>query len=287
MSTRSVTSHRILDGKAVAARLRAELAGEVAAMRQRGTHPTVAVLLVGDDPASQVYVRNKQRACGEVGIGFRLQRLPTAATETDVLAHIRELNADRTVHGILVQLPLPRGIREAACIQAVAPEKDVDGFHPLNVGLAAQGEDAFQPCTPLGVMRLLAETGIPVAGRHAVVVGRGAVGRPLADLLVRAHATVTICHSKTRDLPTLTRQADLLFACAGVPRLIRADMVQPGAVVVDVGIHRLTDGSLCGDVDFEALRGVAGCITPVPGGVGPMTVAMLLANTVRAALRAG
>ncbi|MDH5526329.1 MAG: bifunctional methylenetetrahydrofolate dehydrogenase/methenyltetrahydrofolate cyclohydrolase FolD [Nitrospirota bacterium] len=273
----------ILDGKAIAARIRQQVAERAGKLAMRGITPCVAVILVGENPASEVYVRNKERACQEAGIAFRLTRLPASAVETEILEAIRGLNADPAVHGVLVQLPLPGHINENRCIDAIDAAKDVDGFHPWNAGLVARGEAVLAPCTPLGVMRLLAESGIPVAGKHAVVVGRGAVGRPLADMLVRADATVTVCHSKTVDLAAHTREAELLFACAGVPRMIKADMVRPGAVVVDVGIHRADDGKLCGDVDFDAVRQVAGAITPVPGGIGPMTVVMLLANTVQAA----
>lgn len=284
---------QLLDGKALAAEIQAEIAARVAAFRARtGMQPLLAAVLVGDDPASQVYVRNKERGCAKVGIGSRLVRLPSATTQADLLTIVQGLNADRAVHGILVQLPLPKQIDPTAILDAVDPAKDVDCFHPDNVGRLAQGRPRFLPCTPHGCQQLLVRCGIPVAGRHVVVVGRSEiVGKPLGLMLVQksstlgpagANATVTICHSQTADLPAITRSADILIAAIGKARFITAAMVQPGAVVVDVGINRTPEG-LCGDVDFEAVAEIASAITPVPGGVGPLTISMLLENTLRAA----
>jgi methylenetetrahydrofolate dehydrogenase (NADP+)/methenyltetrahydrofolate cyclohydrolase len=274
---------QIIDGKAVAAGIRADLARQVAGLAARGVTPGLHVVMVGDNAASAVYVRNKSKACAEAGIACQIHRLPEQTPQADLLALVHGLNADPAVSGVIVQLPLPDHMDEAACLGAVAPEKDVDGFHPVNLGRLLGGEPAFVPCTPAGVMRLLEAAEVPVAGRRAVVVGRGNVGLPLAVLLTRADATVTVCHSKTRDLGEITRTAEILVAAVGRPAVIGADLVRPGAAVIDVGINRLEDGRLAGDVDFEAVGRVAGWITPVPGGVGPMTVAMLLANTVRAA----
>jgi methylenetetrahydrofolate dehydrogenase (NADP+)/methenyltetrahydrofolate cyclohydrolase len=275
---------RILDGKAAAAALleglRAEVAVAVAAGRAQ---PGLATVIVGQDPASQVYVRNKRRACEKVGLANVHHELPAGAGQARLLAVIAALNADPAVHGILVQLPLPRGhdYDEHAVLAAIAPAKDADGFHPLNQGALLQGRPAPLPCTPRGVMHLLAGAGIELAGKHAVVVGRSnIVGKPVALLLLREHATVTICHSRTRDLAAVVGAADVLIAAVGAPRLVKGSWIQPGAVVVDVGVNRLPDGSLCGDVEFEEAAARASWITPVPGGVGPMTIAMLLRNTV-------
>ncbi len=280
---------RLLDGKAASAALldalRAELAAGVSAGRPR---PGLATVIVGDDPASQVYVRNKRRACEKVGLTNHHHELSAVAGQTALLKLLAALNADPTVHGILVQLPLPRGgdYDENAVLAAIAPEKDADGFHPLNQGALLQGRPAPVPCTPRGVMHLLAGAGVELAGRHAVVVGRSnIVGKPVALLLLREHATVTICHSRTRDLAAVVGTADVLVAAVGAPRLVKGSWVKPGAVVVDVGVNRLPDGSLCGDVEFEAAAARAAWITPVPGGVGPMTIAMLLRNTVDLAWR--
>jgi methylenetetrahydrofolate dehydrogenase (NADP+) / methenyltetrahydrofolate cyclohydrolase len=279
-------SASLIDGRAIAATLRGELDLRVARLRERGIVPGLAVIIVGDDPASAIYVRNKARALREAGMRSEVHALAADVGEAPLVAFVRKLNADPAVHGILVQLPLPRSIDSHAVIEAIAPEKDVDGFHHFNVGSLVSGEPAFYPCTPWGVMKMLEHEGVPVEGVHAVVVGRSAiVGKPMALLLLNAGATVTICHSKTRDLAAMTRQGDILVAAVGRPRLIRGDMVKPGAVVIDVGINRLADGTLAGDVDFDAARAVASRITPVPGGVGPMTIAMLLANTVKAAER--
>ncbi|HEY1784707.1 MAG TPA: bifunctional methylenetetrahydrofolate dehydrogenase/methenyltetrahydrofolate cyclohydrolase FolD, partial [Pirellulales bacterium] len=276
----------LLDGKKLSQEIQAELTEDVADFIQNnGVSPTLAAILVGDDAASEVYVRNKRAACERVGIESRLWRLSTDVSQDDLLALITKLNKakEEPVHGILVQLPLPAHIDSARVLQAVSPLKDVDGFHADNVGRMVQGQPRFLPCTPLGVQQLLLRNDIPIAGRHVVVVGRSdSVGKPLAMMLVQrgagADATVTICHSRTRDLPTFTRQADILVAAMRQPRYITAEMVKPGAVVIDVGIHR-EGKKLFGDVDFASVSQVAGYITPVPGGVGPLTVTMLLANT--------
>jgi methylenetetrahydrofolate dehydrogenase (NADP+)/methenyltetrahydrofolate cyclohydrolase len=280
----------LLDGKKLSQEIQAELTEDVADFIQNnGVSPTLAAILVGDDAASEVYVRNKRAACERVGIESRLWRLSTDVSQDDLLALITKLNKakEEPVHGILVQLPLPAHIDSARVLQAVSPLKDVDGFHADNVGRMVQGQPRFLPCTPLGVQQLLLRNDIPIAGRHVVVVGRSdSVGKPLAMMLVQrgagADATVTICHSRTRDLPTFTRQADILVAAMRQPRYITAEMVKPGAVVIDVGIHR-EGKKLFGDVDFASVSQVAGYITPVPGGVGPLTVTMLLANTLAAA----
>ena len=264
--------------------LRGKLALRAAALAARGTTPCLAVVLVGEDPASSVYVRNKMLACEKAGIRSLRRDFPADAAPARVLEAIAALNADPAVHGILVQLPLPPQFDLGEVIAAIAPEKDVDGFHPGNVGALVAGAARFPPCTPQGVMALLDAAGVPIAGRHAVVVGRSnIVGKPMALMLLQRDATVTICTSKTKPLVDYTRLADILVVAAGKPRLIRADMVKPGAAVIDVGIHRIEGGGLAGDVDTDDVSRVAGWITPVPGGVGPMTVAMLLANTLRAA----
>ena len=278
---------RIIDGKAIAAEYRAELAIRVDRLKERGIVPGLAVVIVGDDPASHVYVRNKALASGAIGMHSEVHRFPADAQEAQLVAFVRRLNANDRIHGILVQLPLPRPIDSRAVIEAIAPEKDVDGFHFFNVGSLVAGEPGFYPCTPWGVMKMLEHEDVAIEGAHAVVVGRSSiVGKPMALLLLNAGATVTICHSKTRDLAAMTRQADILVAAVGKARLIRGDMVKPGAVVIDVGINRTPEGRLVGDVDFAAASQVASRITPVPGGVGPMTIAMLLANTVKSAERA-
>jgi methylenetetrahydrofolate dehydrogenase (NADP+)/methenyltetrahydrofolate cyclohydrolase len=274
---------RLIDGKALAAEVRAALRPAVAALAARGARPGLAAILAGDDPASRVYVRNKVRACEETGVRSELHEFPAAVSERALLERIATLDADPRVHGILVQLPLPVHLDAERVLAAVSPAKDVDGFHAENLGLLARGAPRFVPCTPAGVLRLLERAGVPLAGRHAVVIGRSSiVGKPLALLLLQRDATVTICHSKTAHLAALARQADVLVAATGRPRMVGADMVKPGACVIDVGTSRLADGKLCGDVDFAAVSEVAGWITPVPGGVGPMTVAMLVANAVRA-----
>ncbi len=273
---------RLIDGKAIAATLRAEIAAKVAAA---GFIPCLAVILVGEDPASQVYVRTKDRAAREAGIETRTIRLQADTGQTELLGTIRALNEDAAVDGILIQLPLPTGIDPQAVIEAVDPAKDVDGFHPTNVGHLADGRLALAPCTPLGVMKLLRATGIETTGAIAVILGRSAiVGRPMARLLLAADATVTVAHSRTRDLPAECRRAEILIAAVGRPEMVQGEWIKPGATVIDVGINRLPDGRLIGDVAFDACAAVAGSITPVPGGVGPMTVACLLENTLRAAL---
>jgi methylenetetrahydrofolate dehydrogenase (NADP+)/methenyltetrahydrofolate cyclohydrolase len=278
----------LLDGKRLAAEIQAEVAKDAAALVGRtGVQPCLAVVLIGDHPASEVYVKNKRQACQRCGIRDELHRLPAAASLAEILALIRRLNDDRAVHGILVQLPLPGGVESRGVLDAVSPLKDVDAFHPENVGLLVQGHPRFLPCTPYGVQQLLVRSGIEVAGRRAVVLGRSdIVGKPMANMLLQrgpgADATVTICHSRTEGLPRITREAEILIVAVGRPKFVTADMVQPGAVVIDVGIHRTTDG-LVGDVDFPAVAEVAGMITPVPGGVGPLTVSMLLRNTLTAA----
>ncbi|REJ32844.1 MAG: bifunctional methylenetetrahydrofolate dehydrogenase/methenyltetrahydrofolate cyclohydrolase FolD [Bacillota bacterium] len=275
----------IIDGKAIAARLREEMAGEARRLAERlGRPPGLAVIRVGDDPASEVYVRNKRRAAEKAGVRSWEYHMPADTPREALLDKIAELNADGAVDGILVQLPLPGHLDEDEVVAAVSPEKDVDGFHAHNVGRLWQGRPGLVPCTPLGVMRLLEEIGVDPAGKRAVVLGRSQiVGHPMAALLLNAPATVTICHSRTKNLPAVSREADILVAAVGRPRFVQRDWVKPGAVVIDVGINRLEDGSLAGDVDFDAVRSVAGYITPVPGGVGPMTIAMLLANTLQAA----
>jgi methylenetetrahydrofolate dehydrogenase (NADP+)/methenyltetrahydrofolate cyclohydrolase len=276
----------LLDGNASSRAMRAELAARAKRIAASGRAPGLAVILVGADPASQVYVRAKVRACAEAGVRSSLVQLDCAAESGDVLARIEALNADPAIHGILVQLPLPPHIEAEAVMGAIAPEKDVDGFHPVNLGALMAGAALFPPCTPQGVIALLEAGGIQFAGRDAVVVGRSTiVGKPMALMLLGRHATVTVCTSRTRSLAEHTRRADILVVAAGKPELIRPDMVKPGAAVIDVGIHRLANGRLAGDVDFHGVRERAGYISPVPGGVGPMTVTMLLANTVRAAER--
>jgi len=281
----------LIDGAALARRIRGEVAQRAAALTARGTRPGLAVVLVGDDPASSVYVRNKVKDCEESGIFSVLDRLPASTTEGALLARVRELNADPAIHGVLVQLPLPDHIDERRVIETIAPEKDVDGFHVSNAGALMTGKPRFRPCTPYGVMKMLEEAGVKLAGAEAVVVGRSnIVGKPQALLLLQENATVTICHSRTRDLAAHCRRADVLVAAVGKARMITGDMIKPGAVVIDVGMNRIPDGpnagKLCGDVDFDSAREVAGAITPVPGGVGPMTRAMLLVNTMEAAERA-
>ena len=287
-------SARLIDGAAVARAVRARVADDVAELqRAHGLTPGLSVVLVGDDPASAVYVRNKEKQSVEAGMRGETVRMPATTTQEELLAVVDRLNADDRVHGILVQMPLPKQIDPTAVIRRIRAEKDVDGFHPVNVGKLQIGErDGFAPCTPAGVMVLLAEAGVPLAGAEVVVIGRSnIVGKPMAAMLMQSgvDATVTVCHSRTRDLAAHTRRADVLVAAIGRGRFVTADMVKPGAVVIDVGMNRIDDPTtrtgtrLVGDVDFDAVRSVASAITPVPGGVGPMTIAMLLANTVRAA----
>ncbi|MBE3573128.1 MAG: bifunctional methylenetetrahydrofolate dehydrogenase/methenyltetrahydrofolate cyclohydrolase FolD [Moorella humiferrea] len=277
---------QILDGKQIAAAVREEVKAEVAGLKERGITPGLAVVLVGDDPASQVYVRNKHKACEEVGIYSEVHRLPAETTQEELLDLIKQLNNDRRIHGILVQLPLPEHINEKTVIDTIALEKDVDGFSPANVGNLVIGDRCFYPCTPHGCMVLLDKTGIDIKGKKAVVVGRSnIVGKPMAMMLLARHATVTICHSRTKNLAEECRQADILVAAVGKPEMITGDMIKEGAVVIDVGINRVGEKKLVGDVHFESAAQKASWITPVPGGVGPMTIAMLLKNTVEAARR--
>jgi methylenetetrahydrofolate dehydrogenase (NADP+) / methenyltetrahydrofolate cyclohydrolase len=273
---------QILDGKSLAAQVRAAVKEKVAKLSRGGVRPGLAVMLAGDDPASRVYVRNKVRACEETGVASTLIELPATVSQEELLSRIDGLNRDAAVHGILVQLPLPRHVDAARVLESVSAAKDVDGFHAENLGALLAGQPRFVPCTPAGVMRLLEHAGIDASGKHAVVVGRSTiVGKPLAMLLLQRDATVTICHSKTPDLAETARKADILVAAVGRAKLVSAAMVKPGACVIDVGVNRLADGSLAGDVDFAAVKDVAGWITPVPGGVGPMTIAMLLENCVK------
>jgi methylenetetrahydrofolate dehydrogenase (NADP+)/methenyltetrahydrofolate cyclohydrolase len=277
---------RILDGKSLAAATRSALKQKVEALVQRGVRPGLGVLIAGDNPASKVYVRNKTLAAEEIGVHSRLLEYGKDVSEAELMQTVAALNADRAVHGILVQLPLPKHIDASSVLESIAPAKDVDGFHEANLGALMAGRPGVVPCTPLACMRLIEHAGVQVAGRHAVVVGRSnIVGKPLAHLLLQKDATVTICHSKSADLAGICRRADLLVAAVGRPKLIGAEMVKPGACIIDVGVNRLPDGKLAGDVDFDAVKSVAGWITPVPGGVGPMTIAMLLENCIRAATK--
>jgi methylenetetrahydrofolate dehydrogenase (NADP+) / methenyltetrahydrofolate cyclohydrolase len=279
-------SAKIIDGNRLASQIRAELKQRSEALADRDRQPTLVVILVGDDPASQVYVRNKIRACSEVGIESREIILPANTGTEHLLQRIHQLAEDDDVDGILLQLPVPEGIDEARLLAAIPSHKDVDGFHALNVGALAQGNPQFIPCTPYGVMKMLQHTGVNLQGMEAVVIGRSnIVGKPMAQLLTAAGATVTVCHSKTRDLAFHTRRADLLVAAIGRPRMISGDMIKPGAILIDVGINRDESGKLCGDLDYDSCRQIAGWITPVPGGVGPMTITMLLTNTLEAVER--
>ena len=278
---------QLIDGNALARQIRAEVAGRTAALKARGVQPALSIILVGDDPASQVYTRHKVSDSTETGLHATLERYPAAMAETELLARIESLNRDPAVHGILVQLPLPKHMDSSKVIEAIAPEKDVDGFHVASAGALMVGRPGFWPCTPYGCMKMLESIGYDLKGKHAVVIGRSnIVGKPMAMMLLAKNATVTICHSATRDLKAMTLQADVVVAAVGKRNVLTADMVKPGAVVIDVGMNRNDDGKLCGDVDFEGVRQVAGWITPVPGGVGPMTRAMLLVNTLAAADRA-
>jgi methylenetetrahydrofolate dehydrogenase (NADP+)/methenyltetrahydrofolate cyclohydrolase len=288
----------LLDGKQLAADMRAEIATRVATLKsETGITPGLGVILVGADPASTSYVTAKEKACEEAGMYSQDVRIPAAATQEEALALVRRMNGDPRIHGILVQLPLPRHIDEGAVINAIAPEKDVDGFTPVNVGRMMIGETCFLPCTPHGIIQMLLKAGVQTSGKHAVVVGRSnIVGKPVAHLLMRkaegGNATVTVCHTGTRDLAAFTRQADILVVAAGRPNTVTGDMVKPGAVVIDVGVNRIPDASrksgfrLAGDVDFDSVKAAAALITPVPGGVGPMTITMLLFNTLESARRA-
>ena len=276
---------KLLMGKEVSARIKAELKTEVENLKKEGINPGLAVIIVGEDPASQVYVRNKERACEECGIYSEKYALTAETTQEELLKLIDELNNKSSISGILVQLPVPKHIDEKTIINAIAPNKDVDAFHPVNVGKIMVGNYDFVPCTPAGVIELIKESGIDVSGKECVIVGRSnIVGKPQAMLLLHQNGTVTICHSKTKNLAEKTKNADILVAAVGIPNFIKGDMIKEGAVVIDVGINRLENKKLCGDVEFESAEKVAGAITPVPGGVGPMTIAMLMKNTVKAAI---
>ncbi|VGO22997.1 bifunctional methylenetetrahydrofolate dehydrogenase/methenyltetrahydrofolate cyclohydrolase FolD [Pontiella sulfatireligans] len=290
-------SAKIIDGKQIAADIREELTTEVAALKEKGIVPGLGVVLVGADPASQSYVTAKERACEKIGIYSDDNRLPAETSQEDLLALVNQMNNDPKINGILVQLPLPKHIDEAAVLLAIDPDKDVDGFHPMNVGKMMVGEEAFLPCTPNGILQMLMRSGVETSGAHVVVVGRSnIVGKPVANMLLQkkegANATVTLCHTRTKDLSFHTRQADIIIAASGWPNTVTADMVKEGVVVIDVGVNRVEDASrergyrLVGDVDFEAVKEKASMITPVPGGVGPMTITMLLYNTVVSAKRA-
>jgi methylenetetrahydrofolate dehydrogenase (NADP+) / methenyltetrahydrofolate cyclohydrolase len=277
---------QLIDGNALSKQLRASVALRAAALSARGTRPGLAVVLVGDDPASQVYVRNKVKACEDAGLHSVLERYPASLGEAELLARIEALNADATIHGILVQMPLPAHINPHRVIEAISARKDVDGYSTMSAGELMTQQPGFRPCTPYGCMKLIESTGVDLRGKHAVVIGRSnTVGKPMALLLLQANATVTICHSATPDLGVHTRAADIVVAAVGRRNTLRADMVKPGAIVIDVGINRNDEGKLCGDVDFAPVAEVAGAITPVPGGVGPMTITMLLMNTLEAAER--
>lgn len=274
----------IIDGKELSKKLKEQMKDRVAQMRQQGIVPKLVVVLVGNNSASEVYVRNKHKACGEVGIESEVIKMPEETTQQELLDVVKGLNEDRTVDGILVQLPLPSQINEKVVLRSILPEKDVDGFHPVNVGLLSIGDDCYAPATPSGIIAMFKEYGIEIAGKHCVIIGRSnIVGKPMAALLLRHNATVTVCHSKTQNLGELTRQADIVIVATGHRHTLTADMVKEGAVVIDVGMNRNELGKLCGDVDFEEVKEKASFITPVPGGVGPMTIAMLMQNTLTAA----
>ena len=278
---------KIIDGKAISDIFRAEYKLRVDRLIEQGIRPGLAVIIVGDDAASQVYVRNKAKACEAIGMHSEVHALPADTSQDELLVWVNKLNDNAAIHGILVQLPLPKHMDDRAVIEAIHPMKDVDGFHYANMGALVIDESWFPPCTPFGVMQMLAHEGVEIEGKHAVVIGRSnIVGKPQAMLLLKAGATVTVCHSKTKDLNKFTRDADILIAAVGRANMVAGDMIKPGAVVMDVGINRLPSGKLCGDVDFESAKLVASAITPVPGGVGPMTITMLLGNTLRAAERA-
>jgi methylenetetrahydrofolate dehydrogenase (NADP+)/methenyltetrahydrofolate cyclohydrolase len=278
-------SAKIIDGKALAKEVKQQVKTEVEKLAASGLVPGLAVVLVGDDPASQIYVRNKEKSCQELGIKSEVHRLPATTTQAELEALIDRLNADPHVHGILVQLPLPAPLREKEVTDRIKPEKDVDGFHPVNLGRLLRGEEGIRPCTPAGIMEMIKASGVEIKGRECVVVGRSnIVGKPVFHLLLQEHGTVTVCHSRTPDLAAVTRRADLLVVAVGKAGLIDGTMVKPGAVVIDVGVNRLDSGKVVGDVEFSSVVPVAGAITPVPGGVGPMTIAMLMKNTVEAVL---
>ncbi len=278
--------NKIIDGKAIATKMRQAIATDAEALKARGTTPGLAVVLVGEDPASRVYVSMKEKACSQAGIFSDEHKLPAATTEAQLLALIDELNRDERIDGILVQLPLPDHIDESKVLEAISPAKDVDGFHPYNVGRLVTGNPLFQPCTPYGVMKMLEYSGVDLAGKEVVVVGRSnIVGKPVALMCLAKHATVTLCHSRTRDLAEQVRRADVVIAAVGRPEMIKGDWIKKGAVVIDVGVNRVGEKKLVGDVEFESAKEQASAITPVPGGVGPMTITMLLYNTVESAKR--
>ena len=279
-----MTVAQVIDGVALSKQLRQQISDRVSQLKQQGITPGLAVLLVGDNAASQVYVGNKIKACEDIGFKSVLEQYPATLTEAELLQRVQALNQDLSIHGILVQLPLPEHIDGQKVIEAISPAKDVDGFHVASAGALMVGQPGFWPCTPYGCMKMLESIGYALRGKHAVVIGRSnIVGKPMALMLLQQHATVTICHSATADLGHMTRQADVLIAAVGKQNLVTADMVKPGAVVIDVGMNRNAEGKLCGDVDYEGVKHVAGWITPVPGGVGPMTITMLLMNTLEAA----
>ena len=280
-------SAQIINGKDLALQIRDEIEKEVTKLHDStGVRPGLAVVLVGDDPASAIYVRNKKKACEKAGLYPEEYILPASTTQKELLTIIHKLNGDPNIHGILVQLPLPKQIDSKVVLEAVSPDKDADGFHPYNVGRLVEGDPVFTACTPKGVMQMIASTGQPIAGKRAVVIGRSnIVGKPVALLLMHQHATVTVCHSRTQDLPAVCRDADIVVAAIGRAQYVTSDMIKDGSIVIDVGINRREDGSLVGDVDFEPVKEKAGWITPVPGGVGPMTIAMLLQNTLESAKR--
>ncbi len=275
---------KILSGRDIAFDIRLGLKNDVEKLKGNGVQPGLAVIIVGDEPASRIYVNNKKKACDEIGIRSFEYALPAETSEEEIIELIKTLNCDKNIHGILVQLPLPPHINDEKVLLTIDPDKDVDAFHPVNVGKIMIGNYRFLPCTPAGVIEMIHRTGIDLKGSECVVVGRSnIVGKPMAMLLLHEHATVTVCHSRTKDLKTVCKRADVLVVAVGKPKLIKADFIKPGAVVIDVGTNRMENGKLCGDVDFEEAKGVASYITPVPGGVGPMTIAMLMKNTVKAA----
>ncbi|WP_071460083.1 bifunctional methylenetetrahydrofolate dehydrogenase/methenyltetrahydrofolate cyclohydrolase FolD [Bacillus massilinigeriensis] len=278
---------KIIDGKLIAKKKREEIAAEVEQLKSLGITPGLAVILVGDNQASKVYVGSKERACHELGMHSVLAKYPASLSEDELLEKIQELNKDDRIHGILVQLPLPGHINEKRVIEAISPDKDVDGFHPVNAGRMMTGQDAFLPCTPFGIMVMLQEAGIELTGKHAVVIGRSnIVGKPMGQLLLNENATVTYCHSRTKDLKKFTLDADIIVSAVGKTNMVTKDLVKPGAVVIDVGMNRDEEGKLCGDVEYAEVKEVAGYITPVPGGVGPMTITMLMFNTLKSARKA-
>lgn len=277
-------SAEIISGKEISKSIREELQQKINQLKSQGVEPGLAVVLVGEDPASKVYVGHKAKTCEQLGVYSEVHRLPETTEEGELLELIQRLNTDSKINGILVQMPVPDHISDKAVIDAISPDKDVDGFHPVSVGNLMIGDPSFLPCTPAGIIELIKRTGIDIVGKHAVVIGRSnIVGKPVSMLLLREHATVTMCHSRTQNMQSITSQADILVVATGRPEMVTRDFVKPGAVVIDVGINRMEDGKLKGDIDFEGVKEVAGYITPVPGGVGPMTITMLMKNTIEAA----